>query len=153
MLRLLIVLMLAVSSLYAQSQVSYPYQDIKLEKPRDYVDTEPMALSAANLLITTPFVEVDAGRANALVFLSSWMAGTKAYHFYMDGVAADISEDKNLLSLYIAAMAKYTLENKTPPPPPLQVETGASKLVLAYCDDPKNNFKLKKKYRKYFEKN
>lgn len=149
---LLIVMMVCFSQI-AESQVVYPYQDIKLEKPRDYIDTEPMALSAARFLLTTPFVEVDAGRGAALVFLSNWMAGTKNYHFYMDGMAVEISTDKNLLSLFVAAMAKYSLENKNPPPSPLEVEVGASKLVLAYCDDPKNNFKLKKKYRKILEKN
>ncbi len=134
------------------SQVIYPYQDIKLEKPSDYIETEPMALSAATFLLTTPFVEVDINRANALVFLSTWMGGTKAHNFYMQGVFAEISSDNNLLSIYIAAMAKYSLENKTPPPVALQVELNAAKLVLAYCDDPKNNFKLKKKYRKLLEK-
>lgn len=137
----------------ANSQLVYPYQDIKLEKPGDYIATEPMALSAAAFLLTNPFIEVDEGRAGALLFLSNWMAGTKNYHFYMDGIAAEISTDRNLLSLYIAAMAKYSLENKNLPPVPLQVELGASKIVLAYCDDPKNNFKLKKKYRKILEKN
>ncbi len=149
---LLLVMMVCVTKI-ANSQLVYPYQDIKLEKPRDYVDTEPMALSAASFLLTTPFIEVDEGRGGALVFLSNWMAGTKNYHFYMDGMAAEISTDKNLLSLYIAAMAKYSLENKKPPPVALEVELGASKIVLAYCDDPKNNFKLKKKYRKILEKN
>ncbi len=151
--KLLLILLMVCFSQVADSQPVYPYQDIKLEKPQDYIDTEPMALSAATFLLTTPFIEVDAGRGGALVFLSNWMAGTKNYHFYMDGMAAEISTDRNLLSLYIAAMAKYSLENKNSTPAPLQVELGASKIVLDYCDDPKNNFKLKKKYRKILEKN
>lgn len=148
-----LILIMACISKMSHSQVVYPYQDIKLEKPGDYIATEPMALSAANFLLTTPFIEVDANRAGALLFLSNWMAGTKSYHFYMNGMVAEISNDRNLLSLYIAAMAKYNLENKNSLPPPLQVELEASKIVLAYCDDPKNNFKLKKKYRKILEKN
>lgn len=153
MYKLFVVLIMSCFSLASYCQVVYPYQDIKLEKPGDYVATEPMALSAANFLLTTPFIEVDANRAGALIFLSNWIAGTKNYHFYMNGIVAEISNDKNLLSLYIAAMAKYNLENKNSLPAPLQVELGASKIVLAYCDDPKNNFKLKKKYRKILEKN
>jgi len=43
-------------------QAGFPYQDIKLEKPSDYKETEPMALSAANFLLTSAFVEKDAGR-------------------------------------------------------------------------------------------
>ncbi len=150
--KLFILLVTICFSLASKSQIIYPYQDIKLEKPADYVATEPMALSAATFLLTTPFIEVDAGRGGALIFLSNWMAGTKNYHFYLDGVAAGISTDKNLLSLFVAAMVKYSLENKNPLPAPLQVEAGAAKLVLAYCDDTKNNFNLKKKYRKSLEK-
>jgi len=137
----------------AGAQVVYPYRDIKLEKPSDYVETESMALSAATFLLTTPFVEVDVNRSGALQFLSTWMFGNKKYNFYMAGKAAELNTDKNLLSLFVAAMAKYTLENKAEAANPMKVELNASKLVLAYCDEPKNNFKLKKKYRKILETN
>ncbi|MBK7557750.1 MAG: hypothetical protein IPI54_05390 [Chitinophagaceae bacterium] len=70
----------------------------------------------------------------------------------MQGVVLDISNDRNLLSLFVAAMTKYSLENKAEAVNPMRIEHQACKLVLAYCDDPKNNFKLKKKYRKFLEK-
>jgi len=134
-------------------QVVYPYQDIKLEKPADYKATESMALSAATFILTTPFVEKDVHRGNALKFLADWMTGAKDYNFYMQGIGVDIGDDKELLSLYLAGMVKFSLENKAEAVNPLKVELNAAKLVLAYCDDPKNNFKLKKKYRKVLEKN
>ena len=134
-------------------QNAYPYQDIKLEKPADYKGTEPLALSAASFLLGTPFDEVNADRAAALQFLVKWMTGTKEYNFYMQGKVAELGSDQNLLSLYIAAMAKYSLENKASAVNALTVEQHASKLVLAYCDDAKNNFKLKKKSRKILETN
>lgn len=133
------------------AQVIYPYRDIKLEKPSDYKATESMALSAANFLVTTPFVEVDEARGGALTFLNAWMTGTKDYQFYFQGIAQDISEDKNLLSIFIAAMAKFTLENKAEAANPIKAEQGTARIVLAYCDEPKNNFKLKKKLRKLLE--
>jgi hypothetical protein len=133
-------------------QLVYPYQDIKLENPSDYKETESLALSAANFLLTTPFVEVDANRAGALLFLTNWMTGNKTYSFYMQGKASAIAEDRNLLSLFVAAMVKYTLENKAEAVNPIQTDLNAAKLLLAYCDDPKNNFKLKKKLRKELEK-
>lgn len=133
------------------AQLVYPYRDIKLEKPSDYKETESMALSAATFLLTTPFIEVDEGRGGALVFLNKWMTGTKDYQFYLQGYIVEISADINLLSLYIPAMIKYTLENKTVAVNPIKTEQQASKTVLAYCDDPKNNFKLKKKFRKLLE--
>jgi len=132
---------------------TFPYRDIKLEKPADYKATEKMALSAANFLLTTPFVEVDADRGGALKFLNDWMMGTKDYQFYLKGKASDFTDDLNLFSLFLAAMAKYTLENKAGAVNPLNVDMNASKIVIAYCDDPKNNFKLKKKYRKILENN
>ncbi|MBK8496687.1 MAG: hypothetical protein IPL50_18135 [Chitinophagaceae bacterium] len=58
----------------AVCQTVYPYQDIKLEKPSDYRETEPLALSAATYILTSPFVEIDAGRAGACNFikLGNW---------------------------------------------------------------------------------
>lgn len=132
---------------------TFPYRDIKLEKPSDYKATEKMALSAANFLLTTPFVEVDTDRGGALKFLNDWMTGTKDYQFYLKGKASDITDDLNVFSLFLAAMVKYTLENKTEAVNPLNVDMNAAKIVIAYCDDPKNNFKLKKKYRKILENN
>jgi len=131
----------------------YPYRDIKLEKPSDYTETEPMALSAATFLITKPFIEVDMDRSSALFFLNNWMLGNNKYTFYLKGIVEIIREDNNLLSLFIAAMAKYTLEHKAEAANPINVDMNAAKMVLAYSDDPKNNFKLKKKYRKILEKN
>ncbi|MFM6926300.1 MAG: hypothetical protein ACKOU7_12415 [Ferruginibacter sp.] len=139
-------------SCIAEAQ-SFPYRDIKLEKPADYKATEKMALSAANFLLTTPFVEVDTDRGGALKFLNDWMTGTKDYQFYLKGKASDITDDLNLFSLFLAAMAKYTLENKAEAANPLNVDKNAATLVIAYCDEPKNNFKLKKKYRKILENN
>ena len=144
---------LACTSNVSLCQTVYPYQDIKLEKPTDYSETEPLALSAAKFLLSAPFLELDVSRANALQFLSNWMMGTRVYQFYMQGKVAAISDDRNVLSLYIAAMVKYTLENKKEAVNPMTVEHNASKIVIAYCDDQKNNFKLKKKYRKLLENN
>jgi hypothetical protein len=134
-----------------QAQLVYPYRDIKLEKPSDYKETEALALSAANFLLNTPFVEVDADRGGALVFLNNWITGTKEHQFYLQGYIQEISIDKNLLSLYVAAMVKYTLENKKEAVNPIRVEQHSAKIVLAYCSDAKNNFTLKKKLRKLLE--
>ena len=151
--KFLLFIFLACSSNISLCQIVYPYQDIKLEKPTDYSETEPLALSAAKFLLAAPFVESDVNRTNAIQFLSNWITGIKVYQFYLQGKVADISDDRNVLSLYIAAMVKYTLENKKEAVNPMTVEHNASKIVIAYCDDQKNNFKLRKKYRKLLENN
>ena len=135
------------------TQLVYPYQDIKLEKPSDYKETEPLALSAATLLLSTAFTSKDANREAALKFLTTWMPGTKEYSFYTKGKVVALSSDNDLLGLFLAAMAKYSLQNKAEAINGLTVDINAAKLVLAYCDDPKNKFRLKKKYRKILEEN
>jgi hypothetical protein len=151
--KILFFLCLLCSGTIAVAQVSYPYRDIKLEKPSDYKETEKLAVSAATFLITTPFTEKDANRDAAFKFLNSWINGTKDYQFYFGGKVLEIIDDSDLVWLFVAAMAKYTFENKVAAANPITVEQNASKIVLAYSDDPKNNFKLKKKYRKILEKN
>lgn len=151
--KIFLAIAILVSSLDSSAQIAYPYQDIKLEKPSDFSETEPLALSAANYILTTPFVEVDKNRSGALQFLSNWMTGNKDFTFHKNGLILDISSDKNVLSIFVAAMAKYSLENKKEAQNPLLVEQNASQITLAYCDDPANNFKLRKKQRKLLEKN
>ena len=151
--KILFLFLLICQSKMAGSQVIYPYADIKLEKPSDYKETEKLALSAATFLISTPFAEGNADRNAAFKFLNDWMIGTKEYQFYLQGKAAEIMEDRDLVRLFIAAMAKYTIENKAGAANPIAVDQNVSKMVLAYCDNPKNNCKLKKKYRKILEKN
>ena len=151
--KFLLFILLSFISTASLCQVVYPYKDIKLQKPSDYKETEPMALSAATFLLTTAFAETDANRSGALQFLINWMTGTKEYNFYTQGKLTDISSEKDLLGLYMAAMVRYSLENKTESVNPMKVELHASRLVLAYCDDPKNNFKLKKKFRKLLDTN
>ena len=151
--KILFLFLLICQSKMAGSQVIYPYADIKLEKPSDYKETEKLALSAATYLISTPFAEGDADRNAAFKFLNDWMTGTKDYQFYLQGKAAEIMEDRDLVRLFVAAMAKFTFENKADAVNPMKVDMNAAKMVIAYCDDPKNNFKLKKKFRKILEKN
>ena len=135
------------------SQAAYPYQDIKLEKPSDYIETGPLALSAANLILTSPFDEDDTKRANALKFLSSWMQGAKGYNFYTQGVAEQIRGDFNLLTLFIAALVKYNLTHKSGEVNSIAMEKDICVTLLNYAGNPGNNFHLKKKMRKILENN
>ncbi len=148
-----LLLVLSFTSILSPGQRIYPYGDIKLDKQSDYAETESLALSAANYLLTVPFAEAEKNRSDALQFLSTWMTGYKEFTFYKQGLLQDLAEDKNILSIYIAAVAKYSLENKTTSQNPLVVEINASKMTLNYCDNPVNHFKLKKKLRKMLEKN
>ena len=132
---------------FVLGQSIYPFEEIKLNKPSDYKDAEPLALTAASFLLSTPFKEKDINRTNATGFLQKWIMGTKDYSF-RSGVAQDLADDHDLLDLFSAAMVKFCLENKTLAANAKLIEISASKSVLTYCDDPINNFKLKKRQRK-----
>ncbi|MBS1752891.1 MAG: hypothetical protein KF741_11120 [Ferruginibacter sp.] len=151
--RLLLFFLLLCTGIVSNGQAIYPYQDIKLEKPSDYIETEPFALSAANYVLTTTFDAESISRQNAVKFLADWVSGAKKYNFYMQNVAEYIRSDIDLLSLFIAAMAKYNLEHKQNPADALTVEKNACRMVLDYCNKPANKFNLKKKFRKKLEEN
>lgn len=151
--KFLLSITLLLSYCISNSQSVFPYEEIKLEKPSDYKSAEPLALSAAAYLLSTPFIEKDKGRLNAMQFLTKWMAGTKEYNFSLGDVAKSIVDESNVFSLYLVAMAKFCIENKTISQNRNIVEAGACKLVLDYCNNPTNNFTLKKKIRKLLERN
>ena len=132
-------------------QINFPYVEVKLVKPSDYKQAEPLVLAAASALLSTPFKEKDTDRSQAQEFLKKWMEGTKDYTIQLSCVAQDIADDHDLFDLYAAATVKFILENKVLSANQKLVDMGACKLVLSYCDNPANNFKLKKKQRKKLE--
>lgn len=135
------------------SQTYYPYQDIKMETPAEFKAAEPIALHAATTLLSTPFKKDDADRARALKFLVKWMNGTKEFKFSISAKIQEIVDDHDFFGLYTAAMAKFCLENKNLAGTIQVVEDSSCKLVLDYCENPSNNFPLKKKHRRVLEKN
>ena len=135
------------------SQFAYPYAEIKLEKPSDYKQAEPMALNAANFLLSTPYKKDDADRNTAFLFLVNWTKGSMNYHFELYGVILELKDNREIMSLLIPAMVKFCLENKTLGSNVTLIEASAVKTVLDYCNDPTKNFTLTKKVRKKLEGN
>jgi hypothetical protein len=81
------------------------------------------------------------------------MSGTPDYGFTMDGVSGKIIKGNNeLLSLYMASMAKYSLDNKSSADINM-VRLNAIKILLAYCENPANNLKMTKGLKKLSEAN
>ncbi|MEO8769614.1 MAG: hypothetical protein ABI402_06005 [Ferruginibacter sp.] len=135
------------------AQSFYPYGDIKLETPSDYKDAEPMVMNAATFLLSTPFKKADTDREKAFLFLIKWTKGDPDYHFELHGVILELRDNRELMSLFIPAMAKFCLENKTLGSNVSLIEASAVKTVLDYCNDPIKNFTLTKKIRKKLEGN
>lgn len=142
--------MLMVSPALAQGISNY--EEIKLESPADYKAAEPQALSAANFLLASPNDMSAPDRLKSSQFLIRWMSGTPDYSFGLDE-STSILVDANLLNIYMAALAKYCLENPTHAKDAQLVKVSSWKILLAYCDDPKNNVKFTKKLKKLSEAN
>ena len=151
--KLIISLFFLVSGSPLYSQSVFPYEEIKLEKPADYKGAEALALSASNYLLFNAYKKDDVSRDRAFQFLVKWTAGDKDFNFTLYGVILELVEEKELMTLFIPAMVKFCLENKVLATNGPVIETNAVKMVLDYCNNPANNFTLKKKHRKRMEGN
>jgi tellurite resistance protein len=82
------------------------------------------------------------------------MTGTPDYTFSLGGnISKAVANNEDLLGVYMAAMAKYALENSAVAKDEKKVNLEATKMMLAYCEDEKNNVKLNKTLKKMIEAN
>jgi hypothetical protein len=138
------------NSLFAQTVLDYDM--VKLEKAADCKAAEPMVKEATNYLLSTPFEKNNTNRSKSLSFIIKWMNITPDYSFSLGDVASKIMKDNNdLLGIYIAAMAKYSLENRDSAKDNKLVKLNAITYVLNYCGDVKNNLKMTKPLKKLAE--
>ena len=122
---------------------------IKLEKPTDYKAAEPFVLQTSTYLLTTPYQSDNKDRMNSLNFISRWINGTTDHAFLFAGISDKIGKDNNdLVGLYMAAMVKYTLENKAAAKDPKLVELNAFTMLLNYCENKDNKIKMSKQLKK-----
>ena len=133
------------------AQYAYPYEEIRLDKPASYKEAEPLALSAAKFLLTTPYDEKNKARERAFAFLLNWTAGIEKYNFRLSGVILDVAEEKDVMTLFVAAMARFCIENPELGNNLKMIEKNSVRMVLDYCNNPANNFTLKKKIRRRLE--
>ncbi|MEO5890820.1 MAG: hypothetical protein ABIQ31_11230 [Ferruginibacter sp.] len=125
---------------------------IKLEKTSDYKAADPFVLQTATYLLSTPFKKESPDRLNSLRFISKWMFGTPDHSFVFNDMQAIVGKDNSdLLGLYMASMAKYTLENKAASKDPKVVKLNAMILLLNYCENKDNNVKMSKQLKKLSE--
>ena len=137
--------------LYSKGQTLPDFNLIKLEKPADYKTAEPFALQTARYLLSTPLKKDDAERLNSLRFIGKWMFGTPDYSFVFTEVGDKIGKDNDLLGVYMAALAKYTLENKAAAKDQKVAKLNALVLLLDYCGQKDNNCRMTKQLKKLAE--
>ena len=147
---ILISFSLFTTSLFAQTSPNYA--DIRLEQASDYKIADSFALQASNFLFTTPFEKDNVQRLRSLSFVIRWMTGTPDYSFTLDEVATKlIKGSDDLLGLYMAAMTKYSLENKESSKDQKLVKLNALTILLNYCENTSNHIKMTKQLKKLSE--
>ena len=147
-----LILALCLTSCFAFAQSQPDFKSIKIENAADCRTVEPQVLQAANYNLSTPFSSNDATRLNALSFLIRWMSATPDFQFDMDQTVMKMMKgNDDVLGLYMAAMAKYVLENKGNSKDQKLVKLNAVTHLLNYAENPKNNFKLTKNLKKLSE--
>lgn len=135
------------------AQIGPDYTQVKLDKPEDYRAANTFALTAANTLLSNPVDKDKTDRLNCQKFLVKWMSGTPDYGFTFDNSEKLLNNNLDLMTLYIASMVKYCLENKVESINQEKIKLGSWKILLAYCDIPGNDVRLTKKLKKLIEAN
>jgi hypothetical protein len=125
---------------------------IRLERASDYKAANPFALQTAIYLLSTPFDKENQDRIKGLEFIVKWMSGTPDHSFVIDDVEGKVTKgDPDVLGLYLAALTRYTLENKEAAKDINNLKLNGVILLLNYCENKNNNFKMTKQLKKLSE--
>ncbi len=147
-----IVIFFTCCSLYLNAQTLPNFDLIKLDKTSDYKLAEPFVLQTSTYLLSVPYKKDNPDRNNSLQFISKWMNGTPDYSFGLVGINEKIGKDNyDILGVYMAAIAKYTLENKVAAKDPKVANLNAMNMLLDYCEHKENNLKMSKQLKKLSE--
>ena len=143
---LLILSFLFVGQIFAQDFSKL--DDIVMKDKSDYALYDGKVLECANYLMNLPEGN-NTYRMECNRFLIRWMSGTPDYSFDLDDTITKISKsDSDLLMLYMAAMVKFTLENKDEASDKNAVKYNSIVTLLNYCENPDNNVKLSNELKK-----
>ena len=148
LMQVLITASLLVSNiLHAQTLPNFDI--IKMEQPADFKNAVPFVLQTATYLLSAPIDKENKDRLKSLQFISKWMTGTTDYSFRLDEEVRKITKgDNDLLGIYMAAMTKFSLENKEASKDPKQVKLNSLILLLNYCEKKENNIRMNKSLKK-----
>ncbi len=145
----ILMLVLFGHSLFAQTP---DYDNIKLGNKEVCTAAEPAAIQACTYMLSTPYEKNDLARLKSLSFIIKWMSATPDFSFTIDETATkSMKGNDDLIGLYLAAMTKYSLENREAAKDKNKVKLNAVTLVLNYCEDEKNKMKMPKALKKLSE--
>jgi hypothetical protein len=129
-----------------------PLDQYKFDKDADYKRADSVILQTANFLLSTPIDQNIPNRQKAGHFVMQWMEGTPEYTFSLDQNAIKyLSDNVDLMLLYMTSMAKYALEAQSNDP---KITTlNGVKILLTYVQQPANNVKKDKNLKRLVEAN
>ena len=111
---------------------------VKLRKKANYKEVEPVVLKVSDYLFATPVNHKNVSRKEAGQFLLRWMNDTPFDTFVLEEKETNFfNTDTELMLMYMAALTKFTLENKSIINQKEKV-FGAMQLVLPYLDKQDN---------------
>lgn len=111
---------------------------IKITKKAHFKELEPTVLKVTDYLFATPVNHKNASRKEAGQFLMRWMNDTPFDTFVLDEKETNFfNTDTELMLMYMAALTKFTLENKSTTSQKEKI-LGAMQLVLPYLDKQEN---------------
>lgn len=123
---------------------------ISLDKKEDFNSTaDNAALQSASFLLSTPLEKNNIDRLKALQYVIRWMTGTPDYSFTLDEQATKFAKkNDDLLGLYMAAMTKYVLENKSESKDQNKIKLNAVKFIITYAKNEGNKVKINSELKK-----
>jgi hypothetical protein len=143
-------LVTAASNLFAQNLPQY--DQFKFDKKEDYKLADSAVLQTANFLLSAPIDQNTALRLSAGHFVMKWMEGTPEYTFTLDQNAIKyLSDNVDLMMLYMTSMAKYALQNKASDIN--DITLNGVIILLEYINNPANNVKKDKNLKKLSDAN
>lgn len=109
-------------------------KNVKLNKKLHFKDAEPIVLKVTDYLFQTPVDRLNKSRNKAGEFLISWMDGTPYYTFSLQEKEIHFFQtDTELMLMYMASLAKFTLENRSVTDHK-EIVSGAYSLLVPYLD-------------------
>lgn len=137
-----LLLLFVLTTVSAFSQINY--DTISLKTDEECRAANKYALNAADYLFTNPYNKDDVQRIKAVQFISKWMEATPDFTFIFDITVSEkvVKGNEDLLGYYMAGMTKFCLENVEKSKNDAVVMVSTIKMLLAYCENPKNNLTM-----------
>ena len=118
-------------------------QNMELNNEIDCRLMEPQILICDNYILSTPVDDKNINRKYAIEAMKRWMAKTPNYIYHVDKNVAKILDKKgDVLSVFIAAMTKFSIENPEQGNDTKAVAQYAWNTTLDYIANKSNNIQL-----------